>query len=304
MPKQASKKSGGRKLSSYNVYMKEALPKYKSDHPGVSHKDAFCQVANNWKNSTAEEKAALVNVAGNAGTTMSGSTMSKGETMSNIVCDEKTDSNCADEDSIFSGRVTSKVAATFGGSIETSNCEVSSSGLKMTGRVVSDTMTSMHDGGNIGSSIMSGGGANGRVLGCSDNKVSGKNLEINAELARSAVVEPTASTAKSSAIDTSTSNTNSDASVGNSTMSTETSNFRAGNEEIAETAAAGSGGISGQRNSDHANNDVTTKDSANAMSSKKSGFMDIIDSIPSLNTQSEDYVSKQESHSQRIFGLW
>ncbi|OMJ12645.1 hypothetical protein AYI70_g7746 [Smittium culicis] len=304
MPKQASKKSGGRKLSAYNVYMKEALPKYKSDHPGVSHKDAFCQVANNWKNSTAEEKAALVSVAGNTDTSLSGSTMSKGEAMDSMICDGNVNAICAEENSIISGRVTSKVAAKFGGSMETSNCGVASSGLKMTGHVVSDTMTSMHDAGNIGSSIMSSGGANGRALGCSDNKTTGKNIEINAELARSVVVEPTASTAKSSAINSSTLNTHSDVSVGNSVMCTETSNHRTGNEEIANTTAAGPGGLSGQRIGDQINHSVSNEDTVNTTSSKQSGFMDIIDSIPTHNTQSEDYVSKQELHSQRIFGLW
>ncbi|KAF9574565.1 hypothetical protein EC968_006178 [Mortierella alpina] len=47
-----------RKMSAYNSYMKEELPKYKAAHPGVEHKEAFKQVASKWKTSTLNPKRA------------------------------------------------------------------------------------------------------------------------------------------------------------------------------------------------------------------------------------------------------
>ncbi|KAF8927102.1 hypothetical protein EDD21DRAFT_413937 [Dissophora ornata] len=40
-----------KKMSAYNTFMKEELPKYKAKHAGVEHKEAFKQVAIMWKNS-------------------------------------------------------------------------------------------------------------------------------------------------------------------------------------------------------------------------------------------------------------
>ncbi|CAO3573261.1 unnamed protein product [Mortierella alpina] len=45
-----------RKMSAYNSYMKEELPKYKAANPGVEHKEAFKQVAGKWKTSTQNPK--------------------------------------------------------------------------------------------------------------------------------------------------------------------------------------------------------------------------------------------------------
>lgn len=36
--------------SAFNIYMKEAIPRVKSDNPGISHSDAFKQAASEWKN--------------------------------------------------------------------------------------------------------------------------------------------------------------------------------------------------------------------------------------------------------------
>ncbi|KAG0262073.1 hypothetical protein BG011_000348 [Mortierella polycephala] len=38
-----------RKMSAYNTFMKEELPKYKAAHVGVDHKEAFKKVASMWK---------------------------------------------------------------------------------------------------------------------------------------------------------------------------------------------------------------------------------------------------------------
>ncbi|KAF9289043.1 hypothetical protein BKA57DRAFT_498560 [Linnemannia elongata] len=45
-----------KKMSAYNTFMKEELPKYKSKNPGVDHKEAFKHVAGLWKNSPANPK--------------------------------------------------------------------------------------------------------------------------------------------------------------------------------------------------------------------------------------------------------
>ncbi|KAF9910474.1 hypothetical protein BX616_010857 [Lobosporangium transversale] len=51
-PTEAPKK----KMSIYNTFMKEELPKYKAKHAGVEHKEAFKQVAIMWKNSPLNPK--------------------------------------------------------------------------------------------------------------------------------------------------------------------------------------------------------------------------------------------------------
>jgi len=43
-----SAKKGGRKLSAFNVFMKQELKRLKSAHPGMDHKKAFKQAAQNW----------------------------------------------------------------------------------------------------------------------------------------------------------------------------------------------------------------------------------------------------------------
>ncbi|KAK3825968.1 MAG: hypothetical protein J3Q66DRAFT_385049 [Benniella sp.] len=52
-PESSSKK---KKMSAYNTFMKEELPKYKAKHPDVEHKEAFKQVAILWKNSSLNPK--------------------------------------------------------------------------------------------------------------------------------------------------------------------------------------------------------------------------------------------------------
>ncbi|KAG0358841.1 hypothetical protein BC939DRAFT_437895 [Gamsiella multidivaricata] len=47
-----------KKMSAYNTFMKEELPKYKAKHAGVEHKEAFKQVAIMWKNSPQNPKRA------------------------------------------------------------------------------------------------------------------------------------------------------------------------------------------------------------------------------------------------------
>ncbi|KAF9996409.1 hypothetical protein BGZ80_006836 [Entomortierella chlamydospora] len=47
-----------KKMSAYNTFMKEELPKYKAKHPDVEHKEAFKQVAIMWKNSPLNPKRA------------------------------------------------------------------------------------------------------------------------------------------------------------------------------------------------------------------------------------------------------
>ncbi|KAI9593681.1 hypothetical protein BDF19DRAFT_406124 [Syncephalis fuscata] len=49
MPK--DKKTGERRLSPYNKFMKTELARVKSEHPDMNHRDAFKQAAHNWKNS-------------------------------------------------------------------------------------------------------------------------------------------------------------------------------------------------------------------------------------------------------------
>jgi len=41
---------GTRKLSAYNVFMKEELKRVKKSNPKIGHQDAFKMVAKNWKN--------------------------------------------------------------------------------------------------------------------------------------------------------------------------------------------------------------------------------------------------------------
>ncbi|KAF7588230.1 hypothetical protein BBP40_005981 [Aspergillus hancockii] len=45
--------SGSKKITAYHQYMKENLPKYKKEHPDMSHKDAFSAVAKMWKENPA-----------------------------------------------------------------------------------------------------------------------------------------------------------------------------------------------------------------------------------------------------------
>ncbi|KAF9101704.1 hypothetical protein BGX27_011376 [Mortierella sp. AM989] len=45
-----------KKMSAYNTFMKEELPKYKAKHTDVEHKEAFKQVAIMWKNSPQNPK--------------------------------------------------------------------------------------------------------------------------------------------------------------------------------------------------------------------------------------------------------
>ncbi|KAG0210339.1 hypothetical protein BGX28_009391 [Mortierella sp. GBA30] len=47
-----------KKMSAYNTFMKEELPKYKAANPGVEHKEAFKQVASKWKTSSLNPKRA------------------------------------------------------------------------------------------------------------------------------------------------------------------------------------------------------------------------------------------------------
>ncbi|WP_157878772.1 hypothetical protein [Streptomyces sp. CT34] len=42
---------GGKKISAYNQFMKDELPKFQAKHPDMSHKDAFKEVAGMWKTS-------------------------------------------------------------------------------------------------------------------------------------------------------------------------------------------------------------------------------------------------------------
>ncbi|KAJ2718858.1 hypothetical protein GGI07_005545, partial [Coemansia sp. Benny D115] len=51
-------KAGGasKKLSSYNKFMKDNLAKYKAEHEGVDHKEAFKAVAHLWANSPENKK--------------------------------------------------------------------------------------------------------------------------------------------------------------------------------------------------------------------------------------------------------
>ncbi|KXN67418.1 hypothetical protein CONCODRAFT_80161 [Conidiobolus coronatus NRRL 28638] len=54
MPKAAADKKttkGAKKLSPYNKFMKEELPKWKAKNPNAPHKDAFKAVAAIWKTS-------------------------------------------------------------------------------------------------------------------------------------------------------------------------------------------------------------------------------------------------------------
>ena len=43
-----SAKKGGRKLSAFNIFMKQELKRLKSASPGMDHKKAFKQAAQNW----------------------------------------------------------------------------------------------------------------------------------------------------------------------------------------------------------------------------------------------------------------
>ncbi|MFJ8387833.1 hypothetical protein ACIQ9Q_25650 [Streptomyces sp. NPDC094438] len=53
MPRQKRDKkkmsaSGGKKISAYNQFLKDELPRYKAKKPRVQHKDAFRAVAQQW----------------------------------------------------------------------------------------------------------------------------------------------------------------------------------------------------------------------------------------------------------------
>ncbi|KAI9297922.1 hypothetical protein K502DRAFT_362820 [Neoconidiobolus thromboides FSU 785] len=52
----ATRSSGPKKLSPYNKFMKDQLPKYKANNPGKNHKDAFKAVAQLWKDSPENPK--------------------------------------------------------------------------------------------------------------------------------------------------------------------------------------------------------------------------------------------------------
>jgi hypothetical protein len=43
-----SAKKGGRKLSAFNIFMKQELKRIKSAHQGMDHKKAFKMAAQNW----------------------------------------------------------------------------------------------------------------------------------------------------------------------------------------------------------------------------------------------------------------
>ncbi|KAG0271182.1 hypothetical protein BGZ95_001051 [Linnemannia exigua] len=45
-----------KKMSAYNAFMKDELPKYKAKNAGVDHKEAFKHVASLWKNSPLNPK--------------------------------------------------------------------------------------------------------------------------------------------------------------------------------------------------------------------------------------------------------
>ncbi|KAI8592839.1 hypothetical protein BDZ88DRAFT_448885 [Geranomyces variabilis] len=65
MPKDTTKKSstssahagGKRKPTAYQIYMQKELPIFKEKNPNMAHKDAFRQVAHNWKTSPENPKA-------------------------------------------------------------------------------------------------------------------------------------------------------------------------------------------------------------------------------------------------------
>ncbi|KAI8053990.1 hypothetical protein BDF22DRAFT_742964 [Syncephalis plumigaleata] len=63
MPKEKSASKSGavggkRKISPYNKFMKDQLPKYKARNPDATHKDAFKQVAALWKDAPENPKNA------------------------------------------------------------------------------------------------------------------------------------------------------------------------------------------------------------------------------------------------------
>ncbi|ORX70161.1 hypothetical protein DL89DRAFT_153143 [Linderina pennispora] len=49
---------GGKKVSAYNKFMKDQLPKFKQSNPGVTHKEAFKKVAQLWANAKENPKNA------------------------------------------------------------------------------------------------------------------------------------------------------------------------------------------------------------------------------------------------------
>ncbi|PWN30371.1 hypothetical protein BDZ90DRAFT_229391 [Jaminaea rosea] len=55
-PKKTSSAGGKKKVSPYNLYMKEQLAKLKTSHPNLSHKERFQQVAKDWAKSPANPK--------------------------------------------------------------------------------------------------------------------------------------------------------------------------------------------------------------------------------------------------------
>ncbi|KAF8947549.1 hypothetical protein BGZ47_008694 [Haplosporangium gracile] len=54
--KSAPAEPAKKKMSAYNTFMKEELPKYKTKNPGVDHKEAFKHVASLWKDSPLNPK--------------------------------------------------------------------------------------------------------------------------------------------------------------------------------------------------------------------------------------------------------
>ena len=51
-----SAKKGGRKLSAFNIFMKQELKRLKSANPGMDHKKAFKQAAQNWSSNKSTSK--------------------------------------------------------------------------------------------------------------------------------------------------------------------------------------------------------------------------------------------------------
>ncbi|RKP09540.1 hypothetical protein THASP1DRAFT_28671 [Thamnocephalis sphaerospora] len=49
--KRATGGGGRKKISPYNTFMKQNLPKVKSENPDLTHKEAFAKVAELWRSS-------------------------------------------------------------------------------------------------------------------------------------------------------------------------------------------------------------------------------------------------------------
>ncbi|KAF9095533.1 hypothetical protein BGX23_000388 [Mortierella sp. AD031] len=54
--KTATAEPAKKKMSAYNAFMKDELPKYKTKNPNVDHKEAFKHVASLWKTSPLNPK--------------------------------------------------------------------------------------------------------------------------------------------------------------------------------------------------------------------------------------------------------